>query len=124
MRVKKRLRLGKYVVGNAVVRAELARRCLLSLVLPHHGIPWHDAYSASSHSTFFLAVLPNAYEERDVVHGTFDVQIRVRLSSADYLRGVPCRIEKERWRRGQLRERWLTVHRCGKRALCSIPIEA
>ena len=59
----------------------------------------------SYRSKFFLAVLPDANEERDVIRGTLHAQIRIGLSSSDYPSGVPSRIEKERRRRDQLRER-------------------
>ena len=58
------------------------------------------------------------------VHRTFHSQIRIGQSSTNYLCCVPCRIEKKRRRRGQLRERWLTIHRCGQRARHAIPVEA
>ena len=78
----------------------------------------------SSHLKFFLVDLPDTDEERDVIHGTLHSQIRIGLSSSDYLSGVPCRIEKERRWRGQLCKCWLTVHRRGERTRRTVFVEA
>ena len=69
-----------------------------------------------SRAKFFLAALPDTDEERDVIHGTLHVQIRIGLSPTNNFRSIPCRIKEKRRRRGQLCKRRLAVHRCGKRA--------
>ena len=65
-----------------------ARHCLKSSTFEHTML-YLSAFAPSSKSD----------DKRDVIHGTFHAQIRIGLSTADYLSGVPFRVKKERRRR-------------------------